>query len=122
MIDVFIESRYRVNRKKIREEAARFLEKMGVSQLLYDFSIAIVGDRKMKSLYLKHKGKNETTPVLSFLINEKVKDENGERSLIGEIVISYPQVLLFASEENKLIEKKIGEFVEHGLTSLLTEN
>lgn len=119
MVDIFVESRYKVSRKNIRETVLKFLKKMGVLPDLYDVSVAIVGDRKMKSLHEKYAGKKGTTPVLSFPIAERSSEKNG-RTLLGEIVISYPQTIIFASEENKLVDVKISEFVEHGLTKLLT--
>lgn len=119
MIDIFVESRYRINRKKIREAVNKFLKKNGISPELYDLSVAIVGDRKMSAVHEKYKGKKGTTPVLAFPIAEKTNGRNS-RTLLGEVVISYPQTIIFASEENKLIDTKISEFVEHGLTKLLT--
>lgn len=137
MIEIFVQSRYKVNRKKLRERVKTFLSKIGVNPAAYTVSIAIVGDRKMAQVHEQFAGKRGTTPVLSFplhagkprtgtLIDKKYADRITQElthdgpTLLGEIVISYPQTLIFASDENKLVDIKLGEFVEHGLTTLLS--
>jgi len=39
--------------------------------------------------------------------------------LLGDIVVSYPQAVKEATEENKLVDDKIVELVLHGLEHLL---
>lgn len=135
MIEVFVQSRYQVNRAFLRRRGAAFLEKIGINPLLYSVSIAIVGDRKMSEIHELFTKKSGTTPVLSFplafgkprLISRIDKKylahwqaEKGEgTTLIGEIIISYPQTLIYAADENKLVDVKLAEFVEHGLTKML---
>ena len=131
MIELFVQSRYHVNREVVRAKAQSFLKKVGLDPDGYIVSIGIIGDRKMAELHKKYAQKSGTTPVLAFTLNQagldnkyhgarNAKETSGNRStLLGEIVISYPQTLIFAADENKLVDEKIGEFVEHGLTNLL---
>lgn len=122
MVDIFIESRYKANRKLVKEQVAGFLKKINAIPERYDLSIAIVGDRKMALINQKFRQKTGTTPVLSFPPgdgpNRGYNHEDG--IFLGEIVIAYPQVILLAADENKKVDTKICELVEHGLTQLIT--
>lgn len=136
MIEIFVQSRYRVGRAFIRKRTQEFLRKIGIDPVSYTVSIAVVGDRKMTEIHEQYTKKHGTTPVLSFplasgkprlaaridrkyLANWKLGKTEGT-TLLGEIIISYPQTLIFASDENKLVDVKLAEFVEHGLTKLLS--
>ena len=92
----------------------------------------------MKEIHEYYVKKQGTTPVLSFplasgkpRLGAHIDKKYSARlqlvqlatigtTLLGEILISYPQTLIFASDENKLVDVKLAEFVEHGLTKLLT--
>ena len=65
---IFVESRYKVNRKRVRETVSKLLENQGVFSPV-EVSIAIVGDRKMRSLSRKYKGEDKTRNILSFSQN-----------------------------------------------------
>ena len=41
---------------------------------------------------------------------------------LGDIIVSYPQAVVEAMDEEKLVDVKIGELVEHGLLHLLGEH
>jgi hypothetical protein len=45
---IFVESRYRVDRKKIKETVRRIISDRGITTPV-EVSIAIVGDRKMRA-------------------------------------------------------------------------
>lgn len=123
------ESRYPVDRKKIREKIAKFLaEKKIIGKV--EVSVVIVGDRKMKALNQKYREIKKTTPVLAFPL------ENTERSSLdrrfplpfsspdnvlrlGDIVVSFPEAVKLAAQEEKLVDDKINELVEHGMKKLL---
>lgn len=121
-IAIFVESRYQVNRKKIRTLAADLLDKKGVSGKV-EISIAIVGDRKMRELSKKYKGEDKTRNVLSFSQTEGEPTHNQAEALIlGDVIISYPEVIREASKEEVLVDDKIAELVEHGIMHLLGIN
>lgn len=74
----------------------------------------------MRSLSKKYKGEDKTRNVLSF------SQEEGEPVIsspsvlrLGDIVISYPEVIKEASREEVLVDDKINELVMHGLLHLL---
>ena len=121
-IAIFVESRYQVNRKKIRTLVANLLDKKGVSGKV-EISIAIIGDRKMRELSGKYKGEDKTRNVLSFSQTEGEPTRNQAEALIlGDVVISYPEVIREASKEEVLVDDKIAELVEHGIMHLLGIN
>lgn len=124
-VAIVSDSKFPVNRKRIRAAVERVLSDKGVSSDV-EVSIAIVGDRKMTALHQKYKGEPGTTDVLSFGYSEHggsdtkgFVDPQGSSLLLGDIVVSYPQVIKQAIEENKLVDDKIDFLVEHGMLHLL---
>lgn len=122
------ESRYPVNRKTLRERVRKILaEKNIVGEA--EVSIIVVGDRKMKALNKKYRGLNETSAVLAFPLDDPrgrqfplpFSTPDGVLRL-GDIVISFPQAVKMAAEEEKLVDDKILELVEHGIGKLLGSN
>jgi probable rRNA maturation factor len=85
-----------------------------------EVSIALVGDRKMRELSQKYKGEDKTRNILSFSLAE------GEPTVLptdilrlGDIVISYPEVIREAVRDEVLVDDRVNELVEHGLLHLL---
>ena len=118
-VPIFVESRYRVNRKRIKSKIASILEKQAISGPA-EVSIAVVGDRKMRELSKKYKGEDKTRNILSFSLTEGETSEMPSDVLrLGDLVISYPQVIKEASEDEMLVDDKVDELIEHGLMHLL---
>ncbi len=122
-IPIFVESRYRVNRKRIKKAISKVLTEHEIKGPV-EVSVAIVGDRKMRELSKKYKGEDKTHNVLSFSQDERAKqDKNQEPGndllRLGDIVISYPEVIREASKEEVFVDDKVDELVEHGLLHLL---
>lgn len=121
-IPIFVESRYKVNRKKIKLAINNLLGKQEITGPV-EVSVAIVGDRKMRELSRKYKNEDKTRNVLSFSLMEgeaiRVPDDILR---LGDIIISYPVVIKEASKEEMLVDDKINELVEHGLMHLLGIN
>jgi len=117
---IFVESRYQVNRKLIKSAVNAVLDEHNVKSSL-EVSIAIVGDRKMKKLNKEFRNKEGTANILSFPLSE------GEQSALppsdvvrlGDIVISYPQVIKEAAEQELLVDERVDELVQHGMLHLL---
>ena len=121
-IPIFVESRYRVNRKRIKQSVSKVLTQHEIKGPV-EVSIAIVGDRKMRALSLKYKGEDKTRNILSFSMSEGESTHlDSEVLRLGDIVISYPQVILEASEEEMLVDDKIDTLIEHGILHLLGIN
>ncbi|MBI2613250.1 MAG: rRNA maturation RNase YbeY [Candidatus Levybacteria bacterium] len=121
-IPIFVESRYRVNRKRIKQAVSKVLMKHEIKGPV-EVSVAIVGDRKMRALSKKYKGEDKTRNVLSFSLSEGESAHlDNEVLRLGDIVLSYPQVIKEASEEEMLVDDKIDELIEHGMLHLLGIN
>ncbi len=116
---IFVESRYRADRKRIKSVIFSVLEEQGVKSSL-EVSIAIVGDRKMKALNKKYRQKESTTNILSFPLSEGESTRLPKDILrLGDIVISYPQLIREAAAEEMLVDDRMEELVKHGMLHLL---
>lgn len=116
---IFVESRYKVNRKRIKTALSTLLLQEGVNSPV-EVSVAIVGDRKMRELSRKYKGEDKTRNILSFSLTEgeAVAVPKGVLRL-GDIVISYPVAITEAVRDEVLVDDKIDELVVHGMSHLL---
>lgn len=116
---IYVESRYKVDRKRIKAAVNYVLEEQNV-QTPIEVSIAIVGDRKMRALNKKYRDKDKTANILSFPISE-----GGESVLppdvtrLGDIVISYPELIRESAEEEMLVDDRVDMLVQHGMLHLL---
>ncbi len=125
MITVFFqtESHFPVDRKKVSDAVTRELEKNIKRQA--EVSVTIIGDRRMRQLNKQYRNLDSTTDVLSFALNDPA--EEGEPFVevpdgilrLGDIVVSYPQAVVEAASENKLVDDQIVFLVLHGLNHLL---
>jgi len=116
---IFVESRYKVNRKKIRAAISGMLEKERITTSV-EISVAIVGERKMKELSKKYKGDNKLRNVLSFPLSEGMSSNPpGDKLRLGDIVISYPKVIEEAARDEVLVDDKVNELIIHGMGHLL---
>lgn len=125
---IFVESRYPVNRKQVKKLTDEFLDSEKLKGNI-EVSIVFVGDRKMKNLNKKYREKDETTTVLSFPLEEVTKTTQSGRAgfvyppdgflRLGDVVISYPQTVERAGEDDMLVDDKINELLIHGLNNLI---
>ena len=116
---IFVESRYKVNRKRINSFVLSLLKEQGVKGPA-EVSIAIVGDRKMRALHKKYKREDKTTNVLSFSLADGEASMMPSNTLrLGDVVVSYPQVIKEAAKEEVMVDDKVEELVNHGVMHLL---
>jgi probable rRNA maturation factor len=125
MITSFITSdpRYQINKEKIREQVEKTLTEMKVTGNI-EVSITVVGDRKMRELNKKYRDIDASTDVLSFPLEESGNETGFIKSpdnilRIGDIIISYPQAIINATEYNKLVDDEINTLIEHSILHLL---
>jgi len=117
------ESHYPVSGEKIRTAISNAL--FGKIHRDAEISVSVVGDRRMKQLNSTYRNIHSTTDVLSFPLNETSQPstvfiEHPDKILrLGDIVISYPQAVKEAAEENKLVDDQIVFLALHGLNHLL---
>lgn len=132
MINIIVSSdpRYNINKNSIRAAVWEILQKHRISGKV-EVGINVVGDRKMHELNRKYRGISATTDILSFALEDPNPTSlqhiprigfvaSPDRVLrLGDIVISYPQVLEDASLDGISVDEEIRDLVEHGLNHLL---
>jgi len=120
MISVLIssESRYRVDREKIRQAVSSLLKGAGLVDV--EVSISIVGARKIRTLNQKFRQIDTPTDVLSFP-QEEGRGPDGVLRL-GDIIVCYPICREEARRDNKMVWEQMDFLVEHGLRHLLGEH
>jgi probable rRNA maturation factor len=123
-VTIQTESRYPIARKRITKAVSDFL--VGKIESDADVSISIVGDRKMLALNKEYRQKDYPTDVLSFPLQEMGKYSDvsfvgppDDILHLGDIVVSYPQAVREAGEENKMVDDVIEFLILHGLNHLL---
>lgn len=122
-VSFYVESRYRVNRKRIVSAINNLLKQQEIAQDV-EVSVAVVGDRKMHALNKQYRNLDKTTNVLSFSMSDggpTVLPPTVRTDVLrlGDVIVSYPQVIVEASEEDVLVDDKIDELVTHGVLHLL---
>ena len=121
-IKIHSDSRYSVDRKRVREAVRQVLNTQGVSGDV-SLEVYIVGDRKMSFLNKKFMKKAGTTDVLSFpLISTDgagFVEPPTEVMCLGDVVVSFPQAVKQAMELNHSVDDEIAMLVSHGLLHLL---
>lgn len=116
---IYVESRYKVSRKRIKSAIWSVLEENRVQNPM-EVSVAIVGDRKMAKLNKQYRNKEGTTNVLSFPLSEGTSSYLPTDILrLGDIVISYPMVIKEASAKELMVDDRVDELVQHGMLHLL---
>lgn len=116
---MYVESRYKVNRKRIKNTINETLSANAVTNPV-EVSLAIIGDRKMKSLNQRYRNIDKTTNVLSFPLKEGQTMKTADSgSRLGDIVISYPQVIRESARDEMLVDDKIDQLIKHSMRHLL---
>lgn len=128
---IYIESRFPADRVKIRKFTENYLTKRLSRDC--EVGINIVGDRKIRSLNQEYRKISEPTDVLSFPIDDISVSSRQDLQVgfspdisspdnimrLGDVVISYPQAVREASEDNLLVDQKIEALIIHGLDHLM---
>ena len=126
IVEIKGDSRYPVNRPAIRSTVSKVLEQRRVTGKV-TVSVSIIGDRKMKALNMQYRNKDYAADVLSFPTYDPTqpREEGGfahaeELGLVlGDIIISYPQAVIIASEKNRFLDDVVCDLVEHSVLHLL---
>lgn len=118
-IPIYVESRYKIDRKRIKEAINRVLSSQGVVGPL-EVSVAVIGNRKMRALNKKYRNIDSSTNVLSFSQTEgDLTIQPPDKLYLGDIVLAYPKVVEECARDNMLIDDRVIELVEHSLMHLL---
>jgi probable rRNA maturation factor len=122
IVNLFIGSRYPVDRKMLRETVHRVLKENNIDHAQVD--VSVVGSRKIKMLNetrLNHPG---TTDVLSFPQHDKNQLNDfpmpkGIPPHLGDVVMSFPEAVDTARRYGKRVDVQLSFYLEHGLMHLL---
>lgn len=120
-VNFLVEPHYSLDRKKVRAAAQKVASKVNLN-VEAEITVSIIGDRKMKQLNHRFRGKDSTTNVLSFTANEAAgsgfKTPETDVLYIGDVVISYPVAMQEAIRDNEIIDYRVAFLVVHGLLHL----
>lgn len=83
-----------------------------------ELSVLFVGDRAMRSLNRRYRGKDKTTDVLSFSLREGAFSHI-QPHILGDIVIAVPTAARQAAEAGHALGREIEVLLVHGLLHLL---
>lgn len=120
-VSITKQSNFPVSSAALKNRLKDFLTKKG---LVSDsnVSVALVSEKKMLDLGQKYLKDNKVHNVLTFVSEEtrgKFAYPPDGAIRLGEIIVCYPKAVEEAKRENKLIENKIVELIEHGAEHLL---
>lgn len=133
MVNIIVnsDSRYPVNKLSIQASILEVLQHHKVSGNV-EIGVSIVGDRKMHEFNKRYRGIDGTTNILSFALEDSISSSQLQHIprvgfvkapdkvlRLGDILISYPQVLKDASMEGLSIEEELTFLIEHGMRHLL---
>ena len=115
---------FKLNRGKIRK-ALTSASKILKIKKNYNLSIVLVDNKTIKSLNKRYRQKNRITDVLAFTYKEGNKFKNQkfpshfiEKNYLGDIIISYPQLLKQAKEHKQSSQDEFNLLLVHGLLHL----
>src|SRR3989344_9544312 len=125
-VEIISDSRYPVNRKIVRRAVSDTLSKNKVEGGDVEVSVAVVGRRKMKQLSEKYLGDGKNHEILSFPFEDLgslrkegfINPPDGILRL-GDIVLSWPDVVLAAGQDDIMVDQEVYFLVCHGVDHLL---
>lgn len=99
---------------KIVAAALKGAKAKGVDEV----GVVFVADKEMISLNTAYRGKRKTTDVLSFG-NDGAWPGEGGKGLLGDIVISMPQIRRQAAKAGRPVRDELAMMLVHGVLHLL---
>ena len=100
----------------LRTKLRKLLQSVGHPDA--EVSVLFTGDRAMRSLNRRYRGKDMTTDVLSFALREGMFPRI-QPTVLGDIVISLPAASRQAAEAGHPLIREIERLLVHGLLHLL---
>jgi probable rRNA maturation factor len=92
-----------------------------------EISLVLTGQERIQELNRDYRGKDKPTDVLSFSMSEQKQEEEESGFIsppdglvhLGEVIISFPQALIQASEHNHPVSREMAVLVIHGVLHIL---
>ncbi len=104
---------YRLRKTGLVRAAETILRTLGERQS--ELSVSLVGDRRMRRLNRRYRGKDRTTDVLAFAVREGPLAGVPQ---LGDVVISVPTALRQAREANRTLDQEMTVLLIHGILHL----
>jgi probable rRNA maturation factor len=128
-VQIRSDSRYPVNRKRIRAAVEKSLQASGITSEMV-VSILVVGKRQMQRLNKTYHEEDAVTDVLSFPYLDPLssRDEGKfvvnpeEGQVLGDVVVCYPVAVKEAQLKEILVDDEIDFLVNHGMKHLLGQH
>ena len=120
-------TRHKVDSKYLNKVAEKTLEIVKFKKPA-EISLAVTGDRRIKTINREYRGKDKITDTLSFSALENKLDKKSrkikfispeEKAFLGEIFICYPQAARQAKFQKHSVKKEITILLIHGILHLL---
>ncbi len=120
----------KINQKYLNKVVEKTLE-IAEFKKPAEISLVITGDRRIKTINRKYRGKNKITDTLSFsALENKLGGKNRkikfvlpeEKAFLGEIFICYPQAARQAKQRKHSVKKEIAILLIHSVLHLLGYN
>jgi len=126
MIKVYVtkQGNYPIKSAEIKRKLSKFFLEHGIVSNA-EVSVAVVGEKRMTEVGDKFLHDGKLHNVLSFVPNEEKGNfvyPPGSLISLGEIIVCYPEAVREAIFENKLVQNKVYELIEHGAMHLMGIN
>ena len=123
-VSAYVEPHYPI-KKSLLTSAAQSALKAANVRAKVELAVSVIGDRKMRNLNREYRGIDEPTDVLAFSYSlqtgkphEFVTPPSPYLNL-GDLIISYPQLINRAVDEETMVDEMAQLLVVHGVFHLL---
>lgn len=106
--------RKKYSARRLKKIAAAVLDIVGAREA--ELSVAFIGDREMRRLNARYRGKDYATDVLSFPAEANWP---GGARLLGDVIISVNKAASQAKERGRSLDQELATLLIHGIVHLL---
>ena len=107
-----------IDRQRLSRLVQGVLSQMGEPSA--DICLSFIGDRRMRGLNLRFRGKDRSTDVLAFAAREASTPQMTRQSArpLGDVVISVPTAMRQAKDGQRSLDEEIVALLVHGILHL----
>jgi len=107
-----------IDRARLSRLAQTVLSEVGESSA--DVCLSLIGDRRMRGLNLRFRGKDRSTDVLAFASREARTPHATRQPArpLGDVVISVPTAMRHAKRQQRSLDEEIVTLLVHGILHL----
>ena len=124
-INAYVEPHYPIKKSLVTSAAQSALKAANVKAKV-ELAVSVIGDRKMRNLNREFRGIDEPTDVLAFSYSLQTGPPAGGFVTppspylnLGDVIISYPQLINRAADEETMVDEMAQLLVVHGVLHLL---